>query len=425
VSLRLYQRRFIVLSSSGRCRERKKLKRSTLLFCFILIAIIVAPLLLVALNVVINEQHSVPEFFVGVEYAIDNSSVDGCKALVDRVKNFTNLFVVDSIGITLNITNLKQVCDYVYNSGLYFMVFFISLHEEKECIPPEENTELVFRYNYYPHMWIADAKEEYGDKFLGAYAMDEPGGNQLDAGSFQLVKEAENQMNATDTYVEWLRLHISYYLYAQECEDITVLTSDYGLYWFDYKSGYDTVLAEFAWNHSRPLHVALCRGAANVQNKEWGAMVTWTYNNEPYIVSPPELYDDLINAYHNGAKYAVIFDHPDLLEQYGILTKEHFEYLEAFWNYVNSNPDKHGTVKAEVAYVLPENFGFGFRNPDDTIWGLWSGNTDERTEKIWGDVNQLLDEYGFSLDIVYSDPEFNDDLKRRYDKVFFWNETIN
>ena len=384
-----------------------------------LIAIIVSPLLLVALNVGTNEKSPDPEFFVGVEYAIDNHSVEGCKRLVDRVKNFTNFFVVDSVGITFNITNLNKVCDYVYDSGLYFMVFFISIHYQ------QEDGDLVFRYNYYPHMWIADAKEKYGDKFLGAYAMDEPGGNQLDAGSFQLVKEAEDQMNATDTYLEWLRLHISYYLYAKECEDITVLTSDYGLYWFDYKSGYDTLLAEFAWNHSRPLHVALCRGAANVQNKEWGVMVTWTYNDDPYIVSGIELYDDLIKAYHNGAKYAVIFDHPDLYPEFGILTEEHFGNLTDFWNYVNSNPDKHGTIKAEVAYVLPENFGFGFRNPDDTIWGLWSADTDERTEKIWSDVNQLLDEYDFSLDIVYSDPEFNDDLKRRYDKIFFWNETIN
>ncbi len=407
------------MSSSGRCRERKKLRHSTLLFCFILIAIIVLPLFLVALNVGIDKQSSEPEFFVGVEYAIDNHSVEGCKKLVDRVKNFTNLFVVDSVGITFDINNLNEVCDYVYDSGLYFMVFFISLHYQ------QEDGDLVFRYNYYPHMWIAYAKEKYGDKFLGAYAMDEPGGNQLDAGSFQLVKEAPNQKNATDTYLEWLYLHIDYYLYAKECENITVLTSDYGLYWFDYKSGYDAVLAEFAWNHSRPLHVALCRGAANVQNREWGVMVTWTYNDEPYIVSGIELYDDLINAYHNGAKYAVIFDHPDLYPEFGILTEEHFGNLTDFWNYVNSNPDKHGTIKAEVAYVLPENFGFGFRNPDDTIWGLWSANTDERTEKIWGDVNQLLEEYGFSLDIVYSDPDFNDGLKCRYNKVFFWNETIN
>jgi len=382
---------------------------------------------LVVLDVGVDEQNSIPEFFVGVEYAIDNYSVEGCKALVDRTKNFTNLFVIDTTGITFDINNLNEVCDYVYESGLYFIVFFISLHEEGACIPPPgEYPELVFRYNYYPHVWIAEAKEKYGDKFLGTYAMDEPGGNQLDGGSFQLVKEAKDQTEAAEVFVEWLYAHTEYYLYARECEGITVLTSDYGLYWFDYKSGYDTILAEFAWNHSRPLHVALCRGAAKVQNRDWGMMVTWTYNGTPYIVPGNELYSDLNVAYHNGAKYAVIFDHPDTeYSEYGILTEEHFDALEDFWNYVNSNPDKHGTEKADVAYVLPENYGFGFRSYDDNIWGLWSAAEDERTEKIWGDVNQLLDQYGSRLDIVYSDPEFNDDLQRHYDKLFFWNEPLN
>jgi len=108
------------------------MKRSTLLFCFILITIIVSPLFLVALNVGIDEQDSDPEFFVGVEYAIDNHSVEGCKALVDRVKNFTNVFVVDSVGITFDINNLNEVCDYVYDAGLYFYVFFISIVYELE-----------------------------------------------------------------------------------------------------------------------------------------------------------------------------------------------------------------------------------------------------------------------------------------------------
>ncbi len=125
-------------------------------------------------------------------------------------------------------------------------------------------------------------------------------------------------------------------------------------------------------------------------------------------------------------KYAVIFDHPDTdYSEYGILTEEHFDALEKFWNYMNDNPSKQGTVKASAVYVLPKNFGFRFRSADDKIWGLWSADTDARVEKIWGDVNQLLDEYGFGLDIVYSDPEFDADLHKHYDKVFFWNETIN
>lgn len=155
-------------------------------------------------------------------------------------------------------------------------------------------------------------------------------------------------------------------------------------------------------------------------------MVTWTYKAPPYLVSGNELYDDLILAYHNGAKYAIIFDHPETeYSEYGILTDEHFDALEDFWNYVINNQEKHGTEKAEVAYVLPENYGFGFRSPEDNFWGLWDTHTDERAEKIWDDVNQLIDEYGFSLDIIYSDPDFKANLKCFYEQVIFWNATLN
>jgi len=411
-------------------QREEKMNCNKLLFRLTLIIIIVSPLFLAIWNQSNRKQSSDPEFFVGVEYAIDNYSVEGCKELVDRVKNFTNFFVIDTVGITYDIYKLNKVCDYVYESGLYFMVFFLPLHEEYVVSTDDGEQRLhVMRYNYYPHLWVADAKETYGGKFLGAYAMDEPGGHQLDGGDdSRLVTSAETQAEAADTYVTGLHAHLNYYLYARECAGISVLTSDYGLYWFDYKAGYDTVLVEFAWNHSRPMHVGLCRGAATVQNMEWGAMLTWTYvDKEPYLVEGPELYEDLVVAYHNGAKYAVIFDHPDTdYSDYGILAEKygHFTALEDFWDYVNSNTDKHGTEKSDVAYVLPENFGFGFRDYGDKIWGLWSADSDERTEKIWSDVNVLLEEYGFRLDIVYSDPEFENSLQQHYDKIFFWNQTI-
>jgi hypothetical protein len=378
----------------------------------------------------IHEQCLDPKFFVGLEYAIDNDNVEDVKALIDRVKNFTNLFVVDSLGITLHIDNLNEVCDYVYESGLYFLVFFVSMHYL-------ENDVLVLRYDYYPHLWIIDATKKYGDKFLGAYAMDEPGGNQLDQGDFRMINtnEIDDIMESGNLYVERLDIHAKPYTFLREYEnDLTILTSDYGLYWFDYKSGYDTVLAEFAWNHSRPLHLGLCRGAANVQDRDWGVMITWTYEQPPYIISADKLYDDMILAYHTGAKYVVIFDYPATeFSEYGILTEEHFAALEQFWNYLNDNPDKHGIIKADVAYVLPENFGFGFRSADDKIWGVkanvfsekfgqWS--TEELAGKVWDDVNQLIYEYGFRLDIIYSDIEFNDKLPKLYDELFFWNEII-
>ncbi len=388
--------------------------------------VIFFPIFLVIWTSNINKQDSVPDFFVGVEYAIPNQSVEDVKALVDRVKNFTNLFVVDSLGITLDRNNLDVVCDYVYEAGLYFVVFFISPVEREYffTLEGERTSERVFRYNYYPHLWITEAREKYRNKFLGVYTQDEPGGNQMDSGTFQLFGEAKDQTEAAELFVDLLYGHIVYYLSAGDYEDITVLTSDYGLYWYDYMAEYETVLVEFAWNHSRPLNVALCRGAANVQKKDWGVMVTWTYNNPPYILSGPELYEDLTTAYLNGAKYTVVFDYPETeYSDYGILTEGHFDALELFWNYINDNPRKHGSIKGETVYVLPENFGFGFRRAKDNIWGLWSAETDVRIEKIWSEANHLIDEYGFNLDIVYSDPKFNSDLHRHYKSVIFWNET--
>lgn len=388
--------------------------------------VIFFPIFLVIWTSNINKQDSVPDFFVGVEYAIPNQSVEDVKALVDRVKNFTNLFVVDSLGITLDRNNLDVVCDYVYEAGLYFVVFFISPVEREYffTLEGERTSERVFRYNYYPHLWITEAREKYSNKFLGVYTQDEPGGNQMDSGTFQLFGEAKDQTEAAELFVDLLYGHIVYYLSAGDYEDITVLTSDYGLYWYDYMAEYETVLVEFAWNHSRPLNVALCRGAANVQKKDWGVMVTWTYNNPPYILSGPELYEDLTTAYLNGAKYAVVFDYPETeYSDYGILTEGHFDALELFWNYINDNPRKHGSIKGETVYVLPENFGFGFRRAKDNIWGLWSAETDVRIEKIWSEANHLIDEYGFNLDIVYSDPKFNSDLHSHYKRVIFWNET--
>jgi hypothetical protein len=90
-----------------------------------------------------------------------------------------------------------------------------------------------------------------------------------------------------------------------------VFTSDYGLYWFDYLFGYNVVLGEFAGNQSRQLTVSLCRGAANVQHTEWGTMITWKYNQAPFLEEADQLYNDMVLAYENDAKYIVIFNSPD------------------------------------------------------------------------------------------------------------------
>jgi hypothetical protein len=104
------------------------------------------------------------------------------------------------------------------------------------------------------------------------------------------------------------------------------------------------------------------------------------------------------------------------------LTEDHFNALKDFWNYVHSNPQEHGVIQGELAYVLPQDYGFGFRNPRDTIWGLW--NADDLSAKVWNDANKLIVQYGSSLDVVYGDTEFMGTVTSRYGELLFWNETI-
>jgi hypothetical protein len=342
------------------------------------------------------------EFFVGMAFAY-SSDVGDLKALVDKVKSYTNLFVMCSIEISFNQTALNEACDYVVDSGLHLIVFFTDSENEM--------------YSYTIFGWMVEAKQKYGDKFLGVYRYDEPGGNQLDHGPSMLIANETNYTTMAANYTNALGLLVNYYMNFSE----QVFTSDYGLYWFDYKAGYTAVFVEFGWNHSRQLHMGLCRGAAEAYNKDWGAIITWEYTDEPYIESKKELYDDMILAYKTGAKYVVVFDYPKI-GQYGILTEEHFDAMKDFWNYANSNPQEHGVIQSEAAYVLPQDYGFGFRNPTDNIWGLWGA--DDLSQKVWDDANTLIDRYGSHLDIVYNDPEVMDAVKSRYGKLFFWNETI-
>jgi hypothetical protein len=70
----------------------------------------------------------------------------------------------------------------------------------------------------------------------------------------------------------------------------SLFTSDYGLYWYDFLSGYNTVFTEFVGNQSRQLAVALCRGAAHTlgsdvghsTGQDWGAIITWKYTRHPF-----------------------------------------------------------------------------------------------------------------------------------------------
>ncbi len=232
-------------------------------------------------------------------------------------------------------TALDESCDYLFNSGLNFIVLITSypMYNSTNGYPPN-NT--IFD-------WMGNATREYGDKFLGIYRFDEPGGNQLDNGKFRLINDTSlSYAEIANDYVGTLSGFIQYYGTLGNTTRVPVLkifTSDYGLYWFDYQAGYSTVFAEFVGNESRQSIIALERGAAQSFNRPWGVIITWKYDQSPYLESGAEIFSDLSQAYSAGATYEVIFSFPNINgSAYGTLTPDDFEALQTFWTDIHTNP---------------------------------------------------------------------------------------
>ena len=200
--------------------------------------------------------------------------------------------------------------------------------------------------------------------------------------------------------------------------NVKLYTSDYGLYWFDYAGGYDTVFSEFGWNNSRQMVISQCRGAATTQNKDWGVMITWTYDHTPYLENATQLYGDMKLAYDNGASYVVVFNSDG--KSCGILDNDQLNAIKQFWQYAKSN-SREDNSNDRVAYALPNGYGFGFRSINDSIWGIW--HNDNFSDQQYTEVNNALEQYGSKLDIIFNDQPFKSN-SNLYSKTIYWNATL-
>ncbi|MDR0460499.1 MAG: hypothetical protein LBH62_03545 [Nitrososphaerota archaeon] len=204
-----------------------------------------------------------------------------------------------------------------------------------------------------------------------------------------------------------------------EQEQILVFSADYGLYWWNYQSGYDLVLAELAWNNSITQEIALARGAATLQNKQWGTILTWKYTQAPFLASGEEMFEQMKTSYQAGAQYIIIFNYSEDPADPNTLQEEHFTALEHFWKEIVQNPKiTHGSIKAEAVLVLPKNYGWSMRNPTDPTWGIWPA--DENTQKIWNQIQNKIDQHGLKLDLVFED--INYPVKGKYTQIHYWNQ---
>lgn len=376
-----------------------KLNRKIYVLAVVLIVVIVVSL--VAALDLSRPAVAVPEFYVGVELAYTNANVSDVRTMVDRVKGYTNVFVIGSVELTYNESALDESCEYIHNAGLKIIVLLTN----------------YTNYSYDTRIWTNKTQQKYGDDFLALYRYDEPGGDQLDNGELRFVSNATNNADAASNYTYILQQHVNFY----RGNVSRIFTADYGLYWWDYKAGYDAMLAEFVGNQSRERHIALCRGAATTFGKDWGTIITWKYDGVPYIEDPDSMYNDLTLAYTAGSKYTIVFDYPKT-DTYGILTDQHFDALKRFWDWSHANPQAFGSTKATAAYVLPGDYGSGLRSATDNIWGLFS--PDSLSAKAWNDINLMTSRYGAGFDIVFDDGTLGN-VSARYATVFFWNETIS
>jgi hypothetical protein len=409
---------------------RKMISRLRWIFIFLILVSLVLAIVFYFPNEPENGARYPVEPYFGVSFC-GNTTAEA-KLLIDKTKDYTNLFVLQSGPISKNETAINIICDYAVDSGLDFIVFFGWFDTDHPWQIP----------------WLDFAKDRWGDSFLGLYLFDEPGGVQTDYNwtqifhrikefdpeSYQSIEQyIEENVNQTVTrdYEEAKERYVKYILNHIQVNElinrsITAFTSDYALYWFDYLAGYDTVFVELGWNHNIQKHIALCRGAATVQQKDWGAIIVWKdrdpENEKKGIYKTgPEMLDDMLISYEARADYIIIFNYPTapLGNPYGILENEHFEAMQQFWDYMQHHPDDYGKTTGQAALVLPENYAWAMRNPDDKIWGYWG--PDDLSPQIWELCHDLLDQYGLALDIVYEDPNFP--IADMYQEIYYWNCT--
>jgi len=389
----------------------------------------------------VSNTEADPKPYFGVSFC--GNTTEQAKLLIDKTKDFTNLFVLQSGPVSKNETATNIICDYAVDAGLDFIVFFGWFDTSQPWQIP----------------WLDYASNRWGDRFLGVYFFDEPGGIQLDLDwefYFRHIKEVDPEFYADikayiedenrtavrdyelvkDNYITYLQEHVQ--LGILNNKSITAFTSDYALYWFDYLGGYDTVFVELGWDYDSESHIGLCRGAATVLGKDWGTIIVWNDRNDAYdpanvpnanesenigvYKTASEMLQDMHVSYTTGADYIIIFNYPvdPPGNPYGILTDDHFEAMQQFWSYMENNPEDYGKTAATSALVLPENYAWGMRHINDRIWGYWG--PDEYSQRIWDVFQHLRDIYDLTFDIVYDDPNYN--LDEIYDEIIYWNSTL-
>ena len=128
----------------------------------------IAVLLIISISATLIISNNTPvqnyPFYVGVTYGGNN--VQDAKTLINKVANYTNLFVLQSGILKDNTSAVNEIGDYAVSKGLHFAAYFDASGHAQNA------------------MWVGTAKQRWGDMFVGVYLGDEPGGKMLDGSIF-------------------------------------------------------------------------------------------------------------------------------------------------------------------------------------------------------------------------------------------------
>jgi len=128
-------------------------------FIFVMFASVVPILAMVGYTLTQTQQtepillsSSDPEpFYLGVTYC--GESVSEAKQLIDKVKSYTNLLVIQSGPLQWQPEKMNQICDYAVDSGLFFIVHFGS------------------QYSNFRNDWFETFDHRWDNHFIGVYSV--------------------------------------------------------------------------------------------------------------------------------------------------------------------------------------------------------------------------------------------------------------
>jgi hypothetical protein len=99
--------------------------------------------------------------------------------------------------------------------------------------------------------------------------------------------------------------------------------------------------------------------------------------------------------------------------------------MEQFWKYVENNPRQTSTKADRVAYVLPDYYAYGFRGPNDKVWGIWESDSNINSQTPTYDlsmaVGYVLMLYMDKIDLVYENSQSA--TSYGYKGLIYWNDS--